>query len=105
MENNTYYTYKNRSECENDFVLKEEKRHYMNCFITKEEATKHFKESEKIATKKYNNIIKGINKLKNLFGDFSYDCHVEVLDDSGLDTYMYIEINVNGYYFKFKQYT
>ena len=44
-----------------------------NCFISKEEAKTHFEEANKIALEKYENIIDGINKLKESLGDFSYD--------------------------------
>ena len=50
---------------------------------------------------KYEKIILGINKLKEEVGNFSYDCDVKVLDDSGLETTMYIEFNVDGYDFRF----
>lgn len=72
-----------------------------NCFLTKEEATAHFVHAEKIAVDKYEKIILGINKLKEEVGNFSYDCDVKVLDDSGLETTMYIEFNVDGYDFRF----
>lgn len=70
-------------------------------FLTKEEATAHFVHAEKIAVDKYEKIILGINKLKEEVGNFSYDCDVKVLDDSGLETTMYIEFNVDGYDFRF----
>lgn len=74
-----------------------------NCFLTKAEATKHFQNAEKKALDKYEKIILGIDKLKKEVGEFSYDCDVEVLDDSGLMTAMYIEFDVDGYNFKFNQ--
>lgn len=102
MENKIYYRYVNKSEDgKNNFVLTEEKRPYKNCFPTKEEATKHFKESEKIAIKKYNKIAKEIEKIKKIVGNFSYDCDIFVYDDTGLETYIYMYIDVNGYDFKF----
>lgn len=75
-----------------------------NCFLTEAEATNHFENAEKIALDKYEKIMLGIEKIKKEVGDFTYDCDVEVLDDSGLIATMYIEFDVDGYNFRFNQY-
>lgn len=74
-----------------------------NCFLTKEEAINHFEKAERIALDKYEKIIIGLNELKKELGDFSYECGAWALDDTGLETTMYIEFNVDGYDFRFNQ--
>ena len=74
-----------------------------NCFLTEEESINHFIEAKRMALEKYKKITVGINKLKEELGDFSFDCDVEVLDDSGLEVTMYIELDVEGYAFRFNQ--
>ncbi|MBE7728070.1 MAG: hypothetical protein E7244_27885 [Enterocloster citroniae] len=103
MEKKTYYRYE--PDDYGTFIIKEHilygpKR---NCFLTKEEATNHFENAQRVALNKYKKIMSGINRLKEEVGDFSYDCDVYVHDDSGLEIKMYIEINVNGYDFRFNQ--
>ncbi|WP_373262097.1 hypothetical protein [Hungatella hathewayi] len=103
MEKKKYYRYE--PDDYGTFRIKE--RYFYgpnkNCFFTKNEATIHFKNAEKIAIDKYEKIMNGISKLKEKVGDFSYDCDVHVDDDSGLYTTVYIEFNVDGYDFRFNQ--
>lgn len=103
MEKKKYYRYEPNDN--GSFSIKEKMLFgaNRNCFLTKEEATVHFKHAEKVALEKYERIIIGINKLKEEVGDFSYNCLVEVLDDSGLETAVCIEFNVDGYDFRFNQ--
>lgn len=103
MEKKTYYRFENQSENSNDFVLKERTLYgaNKNCFKSKEEAELHFKNAEIKSLEKYEKIIDGINKLKQEFDDFSLECYAWVLDDSGLETSVYIEFNIDGYDFKF----
>lgn len=105
MEKKKYYRFENQSEDSNNFILKEKLLYgaNKNCFKTKEEAIIHFEQAEKTALDKYEKIIIGINKLKEELGNFSYECDVWALDDSGLETTMYIEFNVDGYNFRFNQ--
>ena len=74
MEKKKYYRYEPYDN--GHFILKEKMLYGAdkNCFLTKEEV-----------------------------GDFTYDCDVYVHDDSGLETKMYIELNVDGYDFRFNQ--
>ena len=74
-----------------------------NFFELKEDAINHFVNAERIAFDKYNKILIGISKLKEELGEFSYDCEATALDDTGLETTMYIEFYVDGYCFKFNQ--
>lgn len=74
-----------------------------NCFATKKEAIEHFKKAAKIALEKYKKIMDGIRKLEEKLGDFSYTCEAKALDDTGLETTMYIEFYVDSYCFRFKQ--
>ncbi|MDF2879994.1 MAG: hypothetical protein K0R54_551 [Clostridiaceae bacterium] len=103
MEKKLYYIYEPNNK--GSFSIKEKMLFgpWKNCFLTKEEATIHFEKAERTALDKYEKIIIGINKLKKELGNFTYECDVEVLDDSGLETYMYIEFNVDGYNFRFNQ--
>lgn len=100
-----YYMYEHKDNYSDKFVIVERmlySRRY-NCFDTPEEATKHFKESEKIALEKYNKIMDGIQSLKESMGDFSIEAWANADDDTGLDYGAMIEIIVNGYDFTFKQ--
>lgn len=105
MEKKKYYRFENESEGSNNFILKEKFLYgaNKNCFTSKEEAETHFKEAYKIALEKYENIVNGINKLKESLGDFSYD-YFMCGDTYGIDSDgMYIEFEVNGYNFMFPQ--
>ena len=83
-------------------IIKEElKGRWKNCFLTEEEAIEHFTNAKMTALEKYEKIKIGINKLKEELGDFSFECEVEVDDDSGLEIENYIEFEVDGYIFKF----
>ena len=101
MEKKKYYRYEPNEK--GTFRIKERMLYGAgkNCFLTREEATSHFKDAQQIALDKYEKIEIGIAKLKEAVGDFSYDCDVEVLDDTGLETTMYIEFDVDGYDFRF----
>lgn len=103
MEKKTYYYYE--SDENGNFSLKE--KHlpapHRNCFLTKEDATLHFQESERLAIEKYDNIISCITALKEKFGDFSYDYNVFTYDDTGLEITAVIAFTVNGYEFRFVQ--
>ena len=103
MEKRLYYRYEPNEK--GKFSIKEKLLFgaYKNCFITKEEATIHFEKAEKVALEKYEEIIIGIDKLKEKLGNFSYDCQVETLDDTGLEIKMCIDFDVDGYEFKFIQ--
>ena len=104
-EKELYYRYEHKTENSDTFVLKEKMLYGagLNCFKNKEDATKHFKNAEEIAQEKYSKIMDGIEKLKDLVGDFSYNYFM-----SG-DTYgieedgLYISFEVNGYNFTFSQ--
>lgn len=99
-----YYRYEPKNDYSNIFVLREVKsrgRQY-NCFETKEEAKKHFEESEKIANERYNKIMDSIERLKEKIGDFSIDGWAYAQDDSGLEYGGCIEIEVNKYKFSFR---
>lgn len=74
-----------------------------NCFLTKEEAVKHFENAERVALDKYEKLMIGISKLKKEIGDFNFGCEIEVLDDSGLETTMYVEFLIDGYEFRYNQ--
>ena len=74
-----------------------------NYFLTEEEAITHFMKAKTVALEKYEKITVGLNKLKEKLGDFSFDCEIEVLDDTGLETTMYLEFIVDGYIFRFNQ--
>lgn len=100
-----YYVYEHKNNYSDKFVLNtiNSKYRYKNYFDTPEEATKHFKESEKIALEKYNKIVDGIQSLKESIGDFSIEAWANSDDDTGLDYGTMIEISVNGYSFTFSQ--
>lgn len=102
MEKKKYYVYKQ----DNDgmFYLTELmlNKPWLNCFETKEEATKHFKEAESIANNIFLDIMSGIAVLKNKYGNFEFDCLVNALDDTGLSVEPTLEFKVNGYDFIFK---
>lgn len=103
MKKKLFYRYENESVDSNDFKLQEKLLYNAgrNCFILKEEADVHFTESHEIALKKYENIMNGIGKLKELLGYFRYDYFV-LGDTYGIEQEgMYIEFEVNGYWFKF----
>lgn len=103
MEKKKYYRYENEND--NNFILKEKLLYgaNRNCFISKEEAKTHFEKANKIALVKYENIMNGINELKELLGDFSYD-YFMCGDTHGIySDGMYIQFEVNGYEFKFPQ--
>ena len=74
-----------------------------NCFLTEKEAIEHFTNAKIIALEKYEKITEGLQKLKEEFGNFDFGCDVEVDDDSGLWIERFLEIEVNGYTFKFSQ--
>lgn len=103
MEKKKYYRYEPNEN--GTFYIKERMLcgAGKNCFLTKDEATNHFKKAQHIALDKYEKIEIGISKLKEAVGGFSYDCDVKALDDTGLETTMYIEFNVDGYDFRFNQ--
>lgn len=103
MEKRKYYRYEPNDRGSFGIVEKLLYNAHKNCFLTKEEATLHFEKAEKKALEKYEKIMIGIAKLKEEVGDFTYDCEVFVHDDSGLYTTMYIEFDVDGYNFTFKQ--
>ncbi|RHB42013.1 hypothetical protein DW886_15775 [Enterocloster aldenensis] len=103
MEKKKYYRYE---PYDNGYFILKEKMLYRadkNCFLTKEEAANHFENAQETALDKYEKIMNGICRLKEEVGDFTYDCDVYVHDDSGLETRMYIEFNVDGYDFRFNQ--
>lgn len=78
-------------------------RAYRNCFLSKEEAVSHFEMAEKIALEKYNNILDGMNKLKESLGNFYFDYYMEG-DAYGIyESGLYIAFEVNGYSFEFLQ--
>lgn len=88
-----------------DFYIKkrELKGRWRNCFLTEEEAVRHFTNAQMIALKKHEKITEGLRKLKEELGDFSFDCEIKVLDDSGLDITMTLEFDIEGYNFRFEQ--
>jgi len=105
MEKKKYYKYEHKSEDSSDFILKEKLLYgaNRNCFTSKEEAKTHFDEANKIALVKYENIMDGINKLKESLGDFSYE-YFMCGDTHGIYADgMYIQFEVNGYDFNFPQ--
>lgn len=105
IELKKYYRYEHKDDYSDKFVIVKKMlcgRGY-NCFDTPEEATKHFKESEKIALEKYNKIIDGIQLLKELIGDFSIEVWANSYGDTGLDYGALIKITINGYDFTFSQ--
>lgn len=105
MEKKLYYQYKNKSVGGNEFVLVEKWLYGagINCFLTKEEAKAHFLEAIKIASKKYDKIMKGIDKLKESLGDFTFDYYM-CGDTYGIDSDgMYLTFEVNGYIFRYPQ--
>lgn len=76
---------------------------HRNCFLSKEEAVRHFEMAEKIAIEKYNSIIDGINKLKESLGNFYFDYYMEG-DTYGIyESGLFIAFEVNGYLFEFLQ--
>lgn len=86
----------------NFHIIKEElKGRGKNCFLTEEKSVEHFTNAKMIALEKYKKIMAGLQKLKEELGDFSFDCEVEVLDDSGLEIKNYVEFDVEGYIFRF----
>ena len=103
MDKKLYYRYEPNDE--GSFKIKERMLlgRGINCFLTKEEATLHFEKAERIAEKKYEKVITGIGKLREKLGAFTFVCDAEALDDTGLETSLYIEIRVDGYEFRFKQ--
>ena len=104
-ERKLYYRYEDKNENTGIFVLRERMLfgRQCNCFETKEDATNHFKEAEKIANEKYDKIMDEIVALKDIVGDFSIDGWAEANDDSGLCYGGIIEFEVNGYSFTFRQ--
>lgn len=105
MEKKIYYRFENSSMGDNNFVVKEKMLYGAgkNCFTSKDEATAHFEEAYKIALEKYENIIDGIIKLKELLGDFSYDYFMDGDTHGIYSDGMYIRFEVNGYDFQFSQ--
>ena len=103
MEKNKYY----RCEPKDDGLYRIKELNLYgagkNCFLTKEEAVKHYEKAEKKASKKYEKIMEGLQKLKNSVGNFSYDCEATAYDDTGLETQMYIEFYIDGYNFRYNQ--
>lgn len=75
-----------------------------NCFLSKKEAEKDFFKAQKIAIKKINQVLEGLQQLrKDLEIDFDFDYYMEgdlygIYEDG-----LYISIPVNGYEFKFLQ--
>lgn len=105
MEKKIYYRFENESEDSNNFIIKEKLLYgaNRNCFTSKEEAKTHFEEANKIALEKYENIMNGINKLRESLGDFSYD-YFMCGDTHGIySDGLYIRFEVNGYDFQFPQ--
>lgn len=103
-ERKVFYKYEHESEISDKFVLCE-KRLYnkgTNCFSTKEEAMEHFIIAKKLADKKFNKIIDGVNHLKDSIGDFSIEGCAYASDDTGLDYWANIEFDINNYHFTFK---
>lgn len=74
-----------------------------NCFLTEEEAVRHFTNAKMIALEKNEKITEGLRKLKEELGDFYFDCEIEVDDDSGLYFEMCLQFDVEGYTFIFSQ--
>lgn len=103
MEKKLYY--RAISEINGKFhIIKEELRGKgKNCFLTEEEAVRHFTNAKMIALEKHEKITEGLRKLKEELGDFSFDCEIEVLDDSGLEITMTLEFDIEGYNFRFEQ--
>lgn len=105
MEKKKFYRFENDSEDSNNFILKEKLLYgaNRNCFLSKEEAKAHFDEANKIALKKYENILEGLNILKESVGDFSYDYFMRGDTHGIYSDGMYIQFEVNGYNFQFPQ--
>jgi hypothetical protein len=105
METKLFYKYENKSDGKNNFVMKEKALHYANrnCFNSPEEATKHYKNAYKIALKKYNNIMDGLRKLKEINGDFSFEYFMNGDTHGIYEDGLYISIEVDGYNFEFEQ--
>lgn len=102
MEKKKYYRYE--TDDDGMFYLTERflERKWLNCFETKEEATQHFKEAESIALDRFNDIMDGIENLKDKYGSFYFDCLIKSCDDTGLSVEPTLEFKVNGYDFVFK---
>lgn len=99
-----YYRFEQESP-DTNFVLKEKLLYGagVNCFLTRDEAWVHFEEANKIAQKKYESIMEGIDNLKNSLGNFSYEYFMHG-DTYGIyEDGLYIQFEVNGYDFMFLQ--
>ena len=103
-EEKVYYTYNYKREYDEKMSLLKiiSKYRYNNYFETPEEATKHFKEAEQLATEKYHIIVEKLDRLKAEL-EFDIIGYAYCSDDSGLEYGAQIEIEVNGYVFVFRQ--
>ena len=103
-EEKEYYTYNYKREYDEKMSLLKiiSKYRYSDYFETPEEATKHFKEAEQLASEKYRIISEKLNRLKAEL-EFDIIGYAYCSDDSGLEYGAQIEIEANGYVFLFRQ--